>query len=512
MPVSVNGKFLAPAPTVTIGKNYIQNIGGVIGADYNITLNGELSVYKGSAESSGVFVDPYSSNASLGDFSQDNDHVNPSLSSDDFLTVIIRKQERLRQLFTDNSAYSNAPSSGVELQIYGFQSDSGIHARCFVDSIEFDDQTRWTNVCGYTVNLRTNRFIDPTNTSSVFNDNSTEDEFQYYISDAQNEWSISEGDQYTASTGNYTHQQKIYTIGHNVSAVGQRTWNGSGISDPIAQASGYVHSVIGLGSGGLPGNFLSLPDNYVVYNRKISESINPFTGSYSVDEEFTLGPSGQAATETIDISVEGDLSALTRVQINGTINGFNTSGITDRVVNKYENAQTYWASISGLIYDRANNYSTTCDLNTTALSTSIGRNVQEGVITYNYSFDNRPANFVSNALTEDIQVTDIYPGLNFSEIPIIGRSQPILQYVNSRTAYKRTMQINLQMPKTSCGSSDINGTPAFEKPSYDQLTTIYNFYKPQGQYVYYSAPNENWNPKTGSYSYSIEWTYEKLIE
>lgn len=511
MPVSVNGKFLAPAPTVTIGKNYIQNIGGVIGADYNITLNGTLTVYKGSAESLGYAVSEYSDSSVLGDYDVDNDPVNSTLVPKDFLTIITRKQERLRQLFTHNSSYAAAPSSGVELQIYGFRGDQGIRAQCFVDSIEFDDQSRWTHICGYTVNLRTNRFISEANGSAP-NFHSSEDAFEYYISDAQNEWSISEGDQYTASTGNYADQQKIYTIGHNVSAVGQRTWDDGEISDPIAQASGYVHHVIGLGSGGLPGSFLNLPDTYVVYNRKISESINPFTGSYGVDEEFTLGPSGQAATETIEISVEGDLSALTRVQINGTINGFNTSGITDRVVNKYENAQAYWASVSGLIYDRANNYSTTCDLNTTALSTSIGRNVQEGVITYNYSFDNRPANFVSNALTEDIQVTDIYPGQNFSEIPIIGRSQPILQYVNSRTAYKRTMQINLQMPKTSCGSSDINGTPAFEKPSYDELTTIYNFYKPQGQYVYYSAPNENWNPKTGSYSYSIEWTYEKLIE
>lgn len=499
MPVSVNGYFLAPAPTVTIGKNYIQNIGGVIGADYNITLNGTLTVYKGSAESAGYAVSAYSDNAVLGDYDVDNDPVNSTLVPQDFLTIITRKQERLRQLFTHDSLYGAAPSSGVELRIYGFRGDQGIRAQCFVDSIEFDDQSRWTHICGYTVNLRTNRFISEANGSDT-NFHSSEDAFEYYISDAQNEWSISESDQYTASTGNYADQQKIYTIGHNVSAVGQRTWDDGEISDPIAQASGYVHHVIGLGSGGLPGNFLNLPDNYVVYNRKISESINPFTGSYGVDEEFTLGPSGQAATETIQISVENDLSPFTRVSIQGSIAGFSTSGITDRIVNKYENAQAYWASVSGLIYDRANNHTDSCSLNTVPLSTSIGKNPQEGTISYNFSYDNRPSNTIAGSLTEDIQVSDTYPGQIINIVPVIGRSQPIIQYVNSRTEYKRSMQISVVMP--------ITGGCIPQKPSTNDLTTIFNTYKPVGTRVYYGAPTESWNPKTGQYSYSIEWTYE----
>ena len=27
--------------------------------------------------------------------------------------------------------------------------------------------------------------------------------------------------------------------------------------------------------------------------------------------------------------------------------------------------------------------------------------------------------------------------------------------------------------------------------------------------VFHSPPQESWNPKTGAYSYSIEWTYER---
>ena len=27
---------------------------------------------------------------------------------------------------------------------------------------------------------------------------------------------------------------------------------------------------------------------------------------------------------------------------------------------------------------------------------------------------------------------------------------------------------------------------------------------------FHSAPTESWNPKTGQYSYSIEWTYERI--
>lgn len=48
-----------------------------------------------------------------------------------------------------------------------------------------------------------------------------------------------------------------------------------------------------------------------------------------------------------------------------------------------------------------------------------------------------------------------------------------------------------------------------QKPSLSEMQTkIYDAYKPIATRVYYGPPSTSWNPKTGQYSYSIEWTFE----
>jgi hypothetical protein len=211
-----------------------------------------------------------------------------------------------------------------------------------------------------------------------------------------------------------------------------------------------------------------------------------------------LGP--QAAIESVTVNIEQDLGALSRISINGNIKGLKTADI-DGEVDSYTNALAYWDSVKTKIYDRANEFlGGTCDLNTLPTSSSVGNNISEGVITYNYAYDNRPANFITDALTEDIQISDTYPGQIINVVPVIGRSQPIIQYINSRSEYKRSMQLSVNMPFVNC---------AAVKPPTGELAAIYEMYKPAGTKVYYSAPIENWNPKTGSFSYSVEWIYEQ---
>lgn len=495
MPIKVNGYQIVPAPIVTFSKNYLRNNGsGTFGSEFTITLNGTLIATKGNPVSSGttpsiinVSGSPYST------FSPDDDPLTP-LQPDALLNAIMKKQEYLRYIF----GIGQAAGSGTKLEITAFNEDKGIKAYCDVDNISFDDRSRWTNVCGYTVNLRGVRFFESSN--GLFSTDTSEDNFQYYVSDIQNTWTFQEQDQYTASTGNIYDQNKMYTVSHNVSAVGQRVYTSSGtFSSPIQQASGYVNNVLGLGSGYIPSNMFGLPTGLTVYNRKFVENINIFNGSYSIDEEFTLAPN-QGASEQINISIDNDLGALTRVNINGTINGFNSLSPLTRSVNKYVNASGYWASVSGRIWDRANAYlDGACTLNSVPLSTSIGKNITEGVITYNYSYDNRPSNFIANALTEDIEINDTYPGQIINVVPVIGRSQPIIQYVNSRSEYKRSLQITAVMKPSGC---------TIVKPSIAELTTIFDYYKPQGTKVYYGPPTENWNPKTGQYTYNVEFTFE----
>lgn len=489
MPVKINGVAITPAPLVTISKSYVNSVGvGAIGAEFNINLNGTLIAYKGNPEASGTTPTvSLSSNARYTTYSSDDDTVN-NLSPDALLNAIMKKQERLRAIVASGQA-SNSP---LLLEVIGYNENKGLKAHCTVVDISFDDQSRWTQTCGYSISLKANNLTESAN--GIFSANSSEDNFGTYISEADESWSLQENT-YTATAGDHTDQIKTYNVSHTVSAVGQRVYSSGVLIPPINQAIDYVTNSIGLGSL----TALSfLPAGLTAYNQTITEQKNEFTGSYSVTEEFFMSP--QSATEVCSINVEQDLSAFTRISIAGTITGLDSIGYDDVTSNKYTNASAYWDSIKSNLYTRAEDFMESgCPLNSEPVSSSVGRNLTEGVINYNYSYDNRPANVVENSLIEDIQVNDTYPGQLISVVPVIGRSQPIIQYINSRSEYKRNLNINIVMKRVDCTLS---------KPSASGLAAIFDLYKPSGTKVYYGAPQESWNPRTGNYSYSIEWIYE----
>lgn len=490
MPVKINGYALTPAPAVTFSKNFVRTVGsGVIGAGYTIELAGTIIAYKGNPEPLGM-----STSGEYISFSSTDDPLS-TITNAALLNTIMKKQEYIRNLVS----LGQSSGSGMLLEITGYAESSGIKAYCDIENLAFDDKSLWTNTCGYTMSLSTNRFTE--SSTSLFGVNSTEDAFGYYVSEASEDWSIQEQDSYTATTGNVENQKKLYDVSHNVSAVGQRVYIGGQVvatGSPIAQASGYVHNRLGLGFANMPASFLPAT-GLVPYNRKVVESINELTGSYGIVESFTLVPTGQGATEVISVTSDSDIGALSKIQIQGTITGLDSLDVQSQSVNKYANAQTYWAQVSGLIYTRVNTLAGACPLNTQPLSTSIGRNITEGVITYNYTYDNRPANLIANALTEDIDLQDVYPGQLINVVPVIGRSQPIIQYINSRSEYTRTMTVNVVMARSGC---------TIVKPSISEMTTIFDLYKPVGTKVYYNAPTESFNPKTGAYSYTITWVFE----
>ena len=171
------------------------------------------------------------------------------------------------------------------------------------------------------------------------------------------------------------------------------------------------------------------------------------------------------------------------------------------------------------------------------LSKSEGVNPKQGAISYSYTYSDRPPSIINNSIREDINVSDVYPGQIFSSVPVIGRNQPVLQFLNSRTGYKRTLSLNIQMKPFShnwladsgaiisaggfwnnASSSSISNWTLTNKPSVlstTEFTKIFDAVNPANDVgvvsgrVFYSAPNESWNPRTGTYTYSITWDYEK---
>jgi|TARA_R110000744_G_scaffold206430_2_gene325003 hypothetical protein len=583
MPVKINGQYLIPAPLVTFGKTYLRsNNGRTIGAEYTVSLDGKILPNKGNpVVDSTTFLSSFSDTDTWEKSKSPDDDPNHNVDLSDSLLSLMAKQERIRTVFSNGEA--------VLVEILDLDTaSSGIKFVGNVQSINFPSEGRWVNPCPYTISLTTTNFETPVN-NSLFSDDSTEDDFEYYIRDASESWSVDEAEEKFFRVNNSDILQssiKAYKVTHNVSAVGQPAYTTSGTLDgsdyspsyvnslaPWQQASGYVYDVIG--SNFPSGIFFPTPASagpfdfghadfgtasnnnyYVLVDKKITENIDERAGSYNVTESFVAYPSGAftygiPALHTVNVDTSQGEDGITSVTINGTINGLNTiDPITGgrHTENKLLNARLFLGNLNNnvtggisanntAIYHMARIASELSWLHPRHKSYSTGENPNGGTITYSYTYDTRPPNIINGSIIEDIQISDTYPGQNFSSTPVIGRNQPVLQYLNSRSEYKRSLSITISMESfasnwsgataaiiaadgywSAASLANIANWTYTNKPS---VTNTVNFAKifaaanPANEAgvvagrVFHSAPQESWNPKTGAYSYSIEWTYER---
>jgi len=282
---------------------------------------------------------------------------------------------------------------------------------------------------------------------------------------------------------------------------------------------------------------LNLISSYRGFNHVRTEEANVSDGSYSVTENWVIA-SG-TAYENYTMSIKSDTSApFVSVGIDGTIKGLSevlSSGVEYGGVGDisaqygsnlpYANATKKFREISnegkyGIasnVYKRANN-AVAVQLNTQPKSISLGTNEFIGEITYALEFDNRPTNIISGVLSENISVNDTYPGDIFAVIPVIGRETgPILQYIGGRSEYRRDVSIELgldytDVPYGSGRASLLLQKPSIVEPTRTQIRNLINELSPAQEpgirKYFINAPTESWNPKNGSYNFSISWVYE----
>jgi hypothetical protein len=364
---------------------------------------------------------------------------------------------------------------------------------------------------------------------------------------------------------------RTYRISHTVSAVGKKHYfdpnagidlssdqykdsNGNaipGVEDGTipawVQAKKFVQERLNYGnpSGAYPNVFgqigkgtISLVDEYKGFNHVITENVDMAGGSYTATETWIMA-SGNAlenwsasinsslSTPFVSVSIDGSVKGLNEY----TPSGYHTQERNDPSSNNYgvrtgfENAQLKYNQISnsgkyGFISDvfkRANNL-VSVELNSSPNSITLGTNEFTGEITYSLGFDNRPTNVISGVLSEQINVNDTYPGDVFAVIPVIGRpTGPILQYIGGRTEYKRDVNISLVVDYTKLPYGKTRNPLLLKKPSIveptatqiaDLLKELSPANEPGVRKYFINAPTESWNPKDGSYSFNISWTYE----
>jgi len=583
-----SGLILRPTPLVTITQAANRNEVSSLGSTYNIVLSGTIIVNQGSpvASSSSGSPDVDSDMKSLGiNWTEGSGAArNPSESTEygEKLGTIINKQTVIRELFA---------MDGQKMELSSISNDSAkLIFYPTVDSIDFE-QGSWVDICRYTVTLTASSLMKsngelvmdsrPMLTSSLKEmntsigedgglpgenyqngDSMTElgiiEEYGGFVSSFQDSWTLEPDEGLSTSDEDGRPIRMGYRLSRTMSAQGITKYiadfsNGGDTGKPKkydawVMARGFIHKSIlkDDGTDGAEGSedyplyeamdtyasgFIDL-ENYTGYNNSRTESLDPATGEYTIQDSWTIASGLIPAYEVFNINLETNTgTAYAVVTIAGTITGASSTSAAeqtrpektgearyDRALLKYYNiTNSGQFGINSTVYKRANG---TCEqlLNSQPASVSLSTNEFTGEITYSLTFDNRPTNIFTGVMSESIAVSDNSPGDVYAAIPVLGRTTgPVLQYMDMRTEYTRNVSIEIQLDYTDIGYGNnrenlLMTKPSLNAPIKNELDQVIKELSPANEpgivKYFINSPSESWSPRDGRYSLSISWTYE----
>ena len=514
-----------PKPLFTINKEYIKTPANTgLGTRYNITLEGDLLPYKADSYDVGI-------------------------------TGVFSGIQSLRDAFdTDYKPFF--------LGCFGSPPIVSGHPKITSFDVNFEGDN-YVQRASYTIGLNL-----PTLIGSGFETVGPETDSLHshgiisYTDDFSLEFTDERvGGQISLADGTHIDMPSVYSVTHNVSAQGEPL---SG-HDPAYLAQQFVSSKLGFSNemGAVSG---ILNTSGVACNNFRTISINKTEGTCNATETFMINPSGKYK-EDFELSANTSVEdPFTSIEINGTIQGYanvnypnpnplgeSFAGSDGDSTPKFQNAITAWSGlrnaagavttegISGLLYTRANSFyqfqpphpaflgahsegdpsrKAINTLNPTTLSTAVGYNITEGVITYAYSYNDRPIHVVPDALLETINITENEPTDIFASLQVLGRaSGPLLQDMGTKGPRTREISIDAFLP-IGTGTNftqNVDGTTQYTQlnnPSflvaptgYDGLISGYE-YSLTSTYasVFINGQSKTWQPKIGRFTFQKSWT------
>ena len=260
--------------------------------------------------------------------------------------------------------------------------------------------------------------------------------------------------------------------------------------------------------------------NISIANNFRSVSVNKTEGSVNATESWIAYTGATASTEEFEISIEKSIDQpLTSISINGTIQGLTDIGYdacSATGTPKFNHALAGWSGVSGLLYSRAQSVynsvpnskgNPTGLLNIEPLSESIGYNIIGGSVTYNHSYDDRPDNMYTGALTETISLTYNEPTDVFASLTVLGKARgPLFQDIYTSGVTTRDISIDAIIRIEGDNSSNRFTAPPtvyddFINNYEASLTSVYGFNQ-----VFVSSHSKSWEPKVGHFTVSKSWT------
>ena len=415
-----------------------------------------------------------------------------------------------------------------------------------VGDINFGEtNNNWTQSISYNLDLEFDDELN--NEDSVLSPSTT----PAYIEEFSDTWSMEFGEDvvkydWNLPTVGRDASPSILRVTHEISAKGKTHYTDCGTAvDAWYGARSYVSSGLsgGITSPNQDDYWEQLQSNLILnistgnfpipYNHMRNNNIDKAGGTCSVSEswlvlETGVGIAGNAIEDFTINSQQSVDDNLTTISIDGTIQGLETRSYWSNpsadnftiAETKYTSASGYWDTIKGRLLYRAQLVNDTLDkplgvrsLHTRPKSLSVGHSPTKGVISYNYTFDDRPSNCITGALSEIITFNDNNPTDVFAEVAVLGRQLgPVLQDVNTVTASTRDISIELvTAPSTSC-SAGMRVIPNDVRSDVeDLLCLIQTELATAYTQVFKNTDTENWNAKQGRYTRNVGWTYQSCL-
>lgn len=326
-------------------------------------------------------------------------------------------------------------------------------------------------------------------------------------------------------------QRSVSAQGDSFGVTPDTLASGTGYREPWQKAKDYISANLGLTDSmtGLASLMCASGSDMNFSNNFRTITVNKTEGSVNATETW-IASTGAAMSEDFEVSVDRSVdSPLTSISINGTIQGYSTidymgdnDGCLPTGQPKFNNALTAWSgagAISGRLFPRVqavynsltkHRANLAGSLNNEPLSESLGYNIVGGTITYSNSYDDRPANCYTGALTETISFSYNEPNDIFASLTILGRANgPLLQQIGTVGPRTRDLSIDAILPLKACDFASAIGANEFiDSPAvYDTLVSNYEA-RLNAEYsqVFVNSFSKSWEPKVGHFTLSKSWT------
>jgi hypothetical protein len=461
---------LKPIPLVTI-NNEIQKDGAgqPIGLSININLKGEiLPSGKGKIGSS--------------------QYVNALLSGG-ILAGIRQELNNLHKNMTPINLNFICPSMTFN--------------NCYIKKYSVNENdNRWTTTIPYSIDL----------TSEIYDTSKN----LYLVNSVSDNWTIEAIEEYwKTSAKGVGPQSPVYRITRSVEAVGKVYQNKSLVENAKEWVDKKSSSISGVISSSL-----------TLFNHVRRVNVNNFEGSYKIDDTW-MAVDGTIADnnysiENFEIEINTDESKNVTANVKGSVQGLE---LFDKVQNtgypdytkpsfsqtnyppstgRFANALKTYIEIRNNMWSRATSLVNGGYLNPKPLSIVEGFDPAAGTITYSFSYDARPLNLISKAVSENINVSTNYGQKTlYASIFVLGRKLgPILQEINDNSIAYNTTTVTYECTLPSSG---VNGL-MFPTDVYNDLKSKISDFSPSN-YTNITNSGFAWNMNENRLSMTIEYLH-----